>query len=285
MTMILRGLIVLLALLMLPVTAGAASKVAKDSAPPGKTRKPDGMPQEVRTFILGNVLFTLYHELGHALIHELQLPVLGREEDAVDNLASLLMVPEAGDREMADRVLAAAQGWLMSATNTDEDEELAFWDEHGLDMQRFYSVVCVLYGADPDRFGDFADEADLPDYRREACGQEYEQISTSWAKLLEPHMIADGDKRRSRVRVVHETPAPEYRKLSALLRESRLMETVAEDVRTGFVLPHELTIRAAACDEANAYFDPEDLSVTLCYELLEEFEAQITADLEEADDE
>src|SRR4051794_18952585 len=39
-------------------------------------------------FIIGNTLFTLTHELGHAVISEFQLPVIGREEDAADAFAS-----------------------------------------------------------------------------------------------------------------------------------------------------------------------------------------------------
>ena len=38
-------------------------------------------------YVLANAQFTLLHELGHALIHTLKLPVLGREEDAADTLA------------------------------------------------------------------------------------------------------------------------------------------------------------------------------------------------------
>src|SRR5262249_8299399 len=35
-------------------------------------------------FVVGNTLFALVHEVGHALISEMGLPVLGREEDAAD---------------------------------------------------------------------------------------------------------------------------------------------------------------------------------------------------------
>ncbi|WP_081628539.1 DUF4344 domain-containing metallopeptidase [Novispirillum itersonii] len=267
--------------LMLPGGAVWAAG-AKTPAPQKTPRQAPEMEPEVRTFILGNTLFTLYHEVGHALIHELQLPVLGREEDAVDNLASLLMVPEEDDPEMLEMVMAAAQGWLMSAAAGDDEEELAFWDEHGLDMQRFYSVVCMLYGSDPDRFSAFADDAELPDYRRDSCPQEFDQVSTSWATLLDPHLLEDGG-RKSRVKVVYEPPAPAYRTLSAMLKQSRMVERLADDIRTSFVLPRELTLRVAACDEANAYYDPEDSSVTLCYELLEEYETLIRADLEAAE--
>src|SRR3954454_13912300 len=40
-------------------------------------------------FVIGNTLFTLTHELGHAVISEFRLPVLGREEDAADAFATL----------------------------------------------------------------------------------------------------------------------------------------------------------------------------------------------------
>jgi len=35
-------------------------------------------------FVAGNMLFVVVHEMGHVLITEMGLPVLGREEDAAD---------------------------------------------------------------------------------------------------------------------------------------------------------------------------------------------------------
>jgi Putative metallopeptidase len=43
-------------------------------------------------FVAGNLLFVLFHELGHALVSEMGLPVLGKEEDAVDAYAVLAML-------------------------------------------------------------------------------------------------------------------------------------------------------------------------------------------------
>jgi hypothetical protein len=40
-------------------------------------------------FVTGNMLFVALHELGHALVGQLRLPVLGREEDAADYFATL----------------------------------------------------------------------------------------------------------------------------------------------------------------------------------------------------
>src|SRR5690606_37873185 len=38
-------------------------------------------------FVAGNVAFVLTHELGHAVVSELGIPVLGRLEDAADSYA------------------------------------------------------------------------------------------------------------------------------------------------------------------------------------------------------
>ena len=50
----------------------------------GLTRK---QRQERVEFVAGNVLFAMAHEVGHMLVSEMGLPVLGREEDAVDAFA------------------------------------------------------------------------------------------------------------------------------------------------------------------------------------------------------
>src|SRR5262245_2197605 len=43
-------------------------------------------------FTLGNIFFSLFHELGHAAVTEMGLPVLGREEDAADSFATTTML-------------------------------------------------------------------------------------------------------------------------------------------------------------------------------------------------
>ena len=107
--------------------------------------------EEADLFVLGNTVFILYHELGHALIDQLGLPVLGREEDAADNLASIMMIPEQADPMMDELIIGAADGWYLGNLWQQEagNAEPTWWGEHALDMQRFYSVVCLMYGSDP----------------------------------------------------------------------------------------------------------------------------------------
>src|SRR5262249_19577060 len=108
------------------------------------------------SFVAGNMLFVLLHETGHALVTEMGLPVLGREEDAADAYATVTMLKFGSS--FSNRVLVeAAKGWFLSAERTDRrGEMLAFYDEHGLDWQRAYQIVCLMVGSDPDQFKQLA---------------------------------------------------------------------------------------------------------------------------------
>src|SRR5262249_11780883 len=61
-------------------------------------------------FTTGNMLFVLLHETAHGLISDLGLPVLGREEDAADQFATVTMLDMK--TEFTHRTLVnSAKGW------------------------------------------------------------------------------------------------------------------------------------------------------------------------------
>jgi hypothetical protein len=41
---------------------------------------------------LSNIILIMHHEIGHALIDQFALPVIGQEEDAVDAFATLMVL-------------------------------------------------------------------------------------------------------------------------------------------------------------------------------------------------
>lgn len=155
--------------------------------------------EELQATASGALRFVLIHELGHALIEHLEVPVLGREEDAVDGLATVVLTqvlpargvdPEAG----AYDALSAAElffdfsgeggGGDGAAVNVELE---TFADEHSLDLQRFYSIACLVAGSSETNYETIAQAGFVPESRLERCPGEYEQASKSWAKLLEPH--------------------------------------------------------------------------------------------------
>ena len=153
-----------------------------------KSFEPDAKSEaELETAISGTTMFIFFHELGHALVHVLDLPVTGKEEDAVDQLSTLILADGTDEGEQA--VLTAAKWFLLEHQQNDTDiEQLAFWDEHSLDAQRFYNITCWLYGHDEKAYAGLVQNGFLPEDRAVRCADEYKQIDKSWSRLLEPHL-------------------------------------------------------------------------------------------------
>ena len=150
--------------------------------------KPDAKSDaELDDAVLGAVFFVFYHEMGHALIHVLDLPVTGKEEDAVDQLSTLILADGTDEGEKA--VLDGARWFILEEDQNDTDiDQLAFWDEHSLGKQRFYNVLCWLYGHDEKKYDFLVKKEVLPEERAVRCPGEFAQIDKSWNKLLGPHM-------------------------------------------------------------------------------------------------
>jgi hypothetical protein len=135
--------------------------------------------------IAGTYAFVLLHELGHAMVHVLDLPITGREEDAADQLATLLMLREGA---VGDSLAFAVATMFAQQAETVSFEELGFADEHGLDLQRVYNILCWIHGRDPARYPEVVAEGWLRAARAERCPAEFARISTSWRRLLQPHL-------------------------------------------------------------------------------------------------
>jgi hypothetical protein len=133
--------------------------------------------------VSGTVVFALMHELGHALIDVLSLPTTGREEDAVDQLATILILQQG---PTGDSLAFGAVGWFAIKARSSELDNLAFADDHGLDQQRVYNIVCWIYGKDPDRYPEIVSDNLLPEHRRDQCPAEYRRVAESWRRLLAP---------------------------------------------------------------------------------------------------
>ncbi|PVB63405.1 DUF4344 domain-containing metallopeptidase [Labrenzia sp. 011] len=226
-----------------------------------------GAREELLLFVAGNALHTLYHEGGHMLISQLELPVLGREEDAVDNLATIAMLET--DTDDMDLLLTHAMiGRFLIAE--DNNNTLVFHGEHDLDLRRGFTMLCLMVGADEEAFRDHARDLGLPEERIETCAFAYKEASVSWQAATEP-FIRESDVPAGRTRTVHD-PAPEGLKILAqFLEKSELVEDVAREFDTLYDLPADVTFRTTACGVENAFWDPGAREVTLCHELLGAF--------------
>jgi len=126
-------------------------------------------------------LFTLFHELGHALIDVLELPITGREEDAADEFAAIMLL-------WSDQGEAALSGAEQFSVDAQEWTPAPYWNEHGTDMQRYYNIACYVYGSDSDRWSHLVNDSALPQERADLCEEDYWRKSNSWNQLLNPYL-------------------------------------------------------------------------------------------------
>lgn len=139
------------------------------------------------------VRFTLLHELGHALIGELQIPVLGREEDAADEFAAILLAPESGTSSAAadralESVLAVIQWFNLKGRGRVKEGDFAWSDEHSFDLQRMYGIVCILYGANPQASARLVGGlSEMTPARLQRCIRDYPNKRKAWGDQLQRH--------------------------------------------------------------------------------------------------
>jgi hypothetical protein len=222
--------------------------------------------EDLAEFVSGNLLFTLLHELGHAAINQFDLPVLGKEEDAADSFAATRLMRIGS--EFSDQVVeSAAQSWfLIDRRDRKEGETVPYYDEHGLDQQRAYQIVCFVVGSNVEKFKKLADETKLPDDRRKSCAGDFLRAKKSWDSVLKPHMRAP-DQLPTRIDVVYGEAKGRLALTAQISRAISLLETVAHHSSDLLSWPAPFTLEMRTCGDPNAAWVPSELKLTLCYEL------------------
>lgn len=206
-------------------------------------------------FVEANLISIFYHELGHALIDVMDLPVFGQEEDAADT-ASILLIDAIFDSETALEIAYdAALGFAYDAEST--QDSIDWSDVHGADLQRFYNLVCLFYGADPDTRDGFATDMGLPDDRAETCPEEFDLANDSWGPVFDTLDAAEGGT------TLRYSGPPD----STLT--TRVISSQVTALNAQLHLPISIEVSVESCGEANAFYDPNSRTITICSEFEE----------------
>lgn len=175
---------------------------------PKETTKDGITPKEV---LVGSTVDVFLHEVGHAMFDMLEVPVLGREEDAADFFSAYIIlqaapenahrlisgiaylyaqdVKKAGDQTLADAQKVVAKDPKAAAQDVARRKNAlikSFADEHGLPAQRYFNLLCVAYGSNPKVFADAITVGQLTKDRAEGCEDEYNQIEFAFDTLIGP---------------------------------------------------------------------------------------------------
>ncbi len=217
----------------------------------------DNLSQLQTDEIIGSVTTDFYHEMGHALIDILQIPIMGAEEDAADSLSIYLITTFWEDADAQEIVSASLATWdSMYAPNAGEEPD--YWDVHAPDGKRIATMSCLFYGASPETRAEFAEARGIPDKRAQSCAEEYLDLDASWAAYLDP--LREGGGGSS---IVFEDPEAESPITEAIRAEVDYFNDI-------LALPDELTVRVQSCGEANAYYHGDDRSISICTELAQQ---------------
>jgi hypothetical protein len=138
--------------------------------------------------VLGPVLAIFLHETAHAVFNMLQIPVLGREEDAADQFAAYVMLKLSKDEARRLMLGAAYHHKLQMPGQQVTIPVQLLSNEHSTPAQRAFNILCIGYGADEKLFADVVEKNYLPKGRAEVCAREYDDLNFAMTKLISPHI-------------------------------------------------------------------------------------------------
>jgi hypothetical protein len=129
--------------------------------------------------------FILAHEFAHALIHNFELPVLGREEDAADAIATVMLLKA---EEGALYAIDAAEFWAAFSGRQEPPALAEYADNHSLDRQRADNILCFVAGSNEGILEAFNENEVLPEERLASCPGEWQLLISSVEQVLKPHL-------------------------------------------------------------------------------------------------
>lgn len=247
-------------------------KVEKDApAQPDQHGSKQGKPTATALdparfeFVRSNLVSTFYHELAHALIDTMNLPVLGQEEDVAD-VFSVLMIERLFDENTALATnKGAALGFEVDAMKRQRKGREWDWaDEHGADMQRYYNIVCLTYGSAPKRRAEFANQMRLPDDRAEYCSDEFTLAKDSWAPIFD--RLLQG-KSSDSIRFRHAVRSP------LQMRAAEVISAEVKRVNERLSLAKPLRVIVKRCPRSGsfyAYYSASREKITICTNYIDE---------------
>jgi hypothetical protein len=129
---------------------------------------------------VGAFAYILLHQVGHALMDQMDLPVRVPPEEAADQLTAVMaaFAPE--------ELQTIAEGALVLG------ERGVDWENPGsgraaLSGARMQNLLCLFYGIDSEGYAWMVDEGHLPAARAEGCTDEIETVKEEWVEYLAPH--------------------------------------------------------------------------------------------------
>jgi hypothetical protein len=233
----------------------------------------DAESGEQDAYVQGNLLFLMYHEAGHLILDQLMNVDQGQDrlaaEEAADDVATWLILPDPDEPEQDEEIWAAMEGWLRSANAQEEPSQSPHYPD---DAERASRIACYLYGSNPDLYPELA-EAFSVAINSVNCGEEFEALHADIEDWFGDQLIPPASPDGGAIRVRYEAAGGNLEAARAYLMETRLLEDAAEDISQFIRLPQDVTLVARSCGAGAAEFrySATRREITACYEAVDWF--------------
>ncbi len=224
----------------------------------------DEQLQQTVNFVIGNAIFSLFHEASRMLISDLALPDAGAGRDSADQLAGTMML-EANEEWLDTAIVNATDSWYLArSAGALPDHNAPLYSVLVPNPTRDRQMACLMVGKDAGGYGDLADMMGLPKGDWKACEASYPQTVSHWNQLLKPHVAKAGaTKFVSRYEPVRDPFLDIY---ATILKESKVLDLIARSF-TGYALKGEVKLTARTCGRPDVYWSAEKREITYCYEM------------------
>ena len=148
-------------------------------------------------YLEGVLSFTLLHEIGHMIISEHHVPVLGREEDAADRFAVMFL--SRGTNPAQRAALLSATAFFSGLHRMASPAGYDWTDQHGEPQQRAFSIICLTYGSDPEKYAPIGEQMGVSRERLQQCVAEAGKNGQDWGNVFQgvfdPSPLLDDEDR------------------------------------------------------------------------------------------
>lgn len=182
-------------------------------------------PKSISSFAQNVLTHVVLHELGHALVREFDLPILGNEETLADAFATHYTVSHLPESAFA--ILESRIESLMIEAHELPRAEWTVKGEHNSDARRAYQIAAIAIAYDANKYSSLSRLVKMTDAEKRKAVDYGSEVHRSWRRILQPlRMPANQKSNEARLVVSHDSSFS-----SALKENSRThqLESILRD--------------------------------------------------------
>ena len=194
--------------------------------------------QDIDAKVHGAIVGIAWHEFGHFIASEFDLPVVGNTEDAADLISTLVLLARNDESVRMVKAHAEMQAYVRGDAYTKGVEALlgpapkrmqtlkAHMILHSDGRKRRHNALCLIYGSNPAGYADLVGGNGLHPTRAARCENEFQSISRAWTKLIMPHSYPPSEIAKKRCTLATHV-------ILALMRSSGAPAKILQDAQKG----------------------------------------------------